>query len=882
MSYLIDYAVNNFWCDPLQDQDIIIKLARISDPSGSVAFTRVVNERIELPDNLNTYHIFQVGNYSPKIYNILSPTAEWQILDWTDLVDMINNSTTWIDVYNSSGIQIPKMNVYYKYTNNTRDFIIAIRQETSIPFDYINDDFFIRIMYNQWFTTVDKNIYKPFIASAKMTSTSDILAIQTTYNTYNAKSGYTYCYINGRIVDSITLVNTSVGDYVDVIYDPTVIRAIDIPVKDLLVFTSSLDSKRKYLIHDKDNTDKSINYQDNIDIYLTNPTNTKFNGLYFHRNQADSHRMVTNRDYSIPVDYLVSLYNAYSNTYGVTNKTMNDFNIRVIIKRSGFNHKLVFEDMRISELTKLDDSNLTSSPYIGAMLGSVAQLPIWKADALESSFYTSVMNTSYENLSDEKIQKALGYNALSKLTADIPSYPRLTGLNTYIATVPHELTDYFTGYEYDSNGYLLGFYTGTNSTEYNVQNINCAKVEVISGIATTTPDIVETINSATITSDSLFRVYCTGLNTDGEPIGDWTDITNTDRISVVQNSNGTQTITYVDTNAPNQYIVVRTDRTFVTQTINQVFGTGVINLTFKEKTLSVNEKSEGIITPTEKTMRFPLGDLTVFLNKRSLVEGIDYFVNFPEITIVNKAYLIQPVETANQVVDIRWSGFCYSDMSYRKAIDKGFIVNDALMNRNQYDDLDDSVIRIVANGAFKTRDELGISTTTVGTAVNQGFSGKPYEIRKPMIPLRGLIDNDFMDFMLAAEDKDTKVENYMELYLPKVTKTIVPIQNRYKVYSPFISNLIWALQNDYITEHDIGTNVQSIQVFAICKPYEYLLKLDPIYDGNQLDSRFVVVEPLATTSLVTLSKTKYKFLFNAVKLYCNGLIDISAFVTIQS
>jgi hypothetical protein len=71
-------------------------------------------------------------------------------------------------------------------------------------------------------------------------------------------------------------------------------------------------------------------------------------------------------------------------------------------------------------------------------------------------------------------------------------------------------------------------------------------------------------------------------------------------------------------------------------------------------------------------MDVPLGQLDVFLNKRSLIRGLDYFYREGKIIITNKEYLNDPLRL-KQNIHVRFAGFCKKDLSIMEEGDVGFI-----------------------------------------------------------------------------------------------------------------------------------------------------------------------------------------------------------------
>ncbi len=863
IDFLVNYAINNFWCNPTQNNEVIFQLARLTPSTGVLNSVRVLQREIGLPTTGDYYHVFQVGQINPSYIGLITQDPEWSYVNWSAVSTAINGISTFIDVYNSYGMHIPRTEVYYRFTRN-RDLIIAIKQNSNIEVKYGTDEIYMRLYKNAYFALTSSQGQALVHYGTTVMSTTDILNIQTMYNTYVAYPGYVFAYVNGYLVDTIDLVTVANGDSVEFIYDPSVKRVLTIPVSQLQVYESVLDNKNKYLLHDSLAENTTINYVDNIEIYIANPWSAnRFQSVYYNRNAPDSHRMVTHRDYGIPVSYFVYLA-AYFQT--ISSNLITDtanLNIQVFIRKSGFNHSLVYENNRIEELYKLSDSQI-----IGAMVGVNSTVSNWQAPVLENSAYTLTMRSSQKNLNDLTVQTALGYNAYSKVIADTPSLVVINS-SQLVAPVPLGLQTGYTAYEYNSSGIMLTYGNGEVGDTYNVKNTNTAYVEMMYGSSTNTPSVFYGTASVTLPVKCNYRVYLNYKTTLGTITEPWVDITGSNQYTVSGN-----TITYTGTQL-GQILMVRTDLSLLNYDLNLVPVDGILEFSFTETGLMTGSSSEYI-------MPVPMADLDIFLNGHSLVEDIDYIVNFPNVVIINRNYLTQPATSTSQYIHVRWNGFCSPSLKYNKAIDTGFIVNNAFSNNYRYDILDDCVNRIIVGGSYLSRTQLGIVDTKAGVAVNSGYNGLPYCIKKPMVPIQNLINTDLLTFIDDSVSIDTNVSNYLSSYLPKLSEPLMSIPQQYAVISPFIVKILNLLINGNIPESETSPTMTDNAVIAICQPYETLLAYDPITKANTIDPRFVVISPSTLNTTVSLVYWQYVFLLRVINLYAKNLVDVSAYITITS
>lgn len=149
----------------------------------------------------------------------------------------------------------------------------------------------------------------------------------------------------------------------------------------------------------------------------------------------------------------------------------------------------------------------------------------------------------------------------------------------------------------------------------------------------------------------------------------------------------------------NYYTAIKSDDMFIAYDLLLSYRDGVHRFT-----INVDEvRTDGVVYPGKAEI--PPGALDIWLNGHSLIRDLDYFVNWPEICLVNKEYLVAGLE---QRITIRGTGFCNPDMSLPKADDYGFVSYGQLSKNNRFDIRDDKVMRIVIDGKLKLRDELDL------------------------------------------------------------------------------------------------------------------------------------------------------------------------------
>ena len=862
--YLFDYAIKNIWCNPDVDRQYIVKPYRITQSNGVFNSASVMSKTYSMPTKQERYHVFQVGFLPPGLLGMFSDILDDYTDEWTSVVESINSDQMLMDVYTDKGVQIPRSEVYYMFTND-QNLIFAIKENSRVKINYKTEDIYFRVYSPAYFNTEEGHDGNDLIYAYSVVPTvmNDILVIQNKIAYYKTLSGSLFIYKNGLLVNDITLLNTSLKDAIDIVYDSTVFREVEFKVSDLTVFTSKIDSVYKYLLHypDTDSTDM-IYYHDDIDFYITDGK-TSFSGLYYHRNKVGACRMVTHRDYSIMVDNVVNFKSALE-TILSSGINQSDVTIKLYLRKSSYTRPLVFENQRFQELYKLSDDKV-----MAALSGVAATVSVWEASNAEASWYSRMTGMQHKSITEDIVEEALGYNAISKIIGDTPQIT-VTEHSRTMVNVPVGLQNDSTVYEYDSEGLLLRSVEINSATEYTATNSTVKLVEIIAGTGSQYPNILFGTNTINIPENANYRVYvCHAVSGGYDEI--WSDITGSDKYTVINN-----VLTWT-AEEEGQYMMVRTDLKFLDYSIGVSANAGVFEFTLSEYQNRGNGNKH-------RVMCVPMGELDIFLNGYSLIRGLDYVINFPKVVINNREYLTTNPLTTEQKVRIRFTGFCTSDMKLQDNLDTGFIEHGVLSNNNKFDIRDDKVLRIVIAGKVYHRDELIFSELHSGISVTDVKNGRPYSIRDIVVPTRGLTNADTYDLREKSLAIDKEISDYLTLTLPQPERNAPnAITKYYGVFSPFLSKVLTAVLNGSIPSAGYKKDALSTdEVITLCKAYEPWLAFDPSQDANPVDPDYVKIYPYAPNVATSLNYYQYKFIKKVVDTYLNGLVDISNFIIMKT
>jgi hypothetical protein len=523
----------------------------------------------------------------------------------------------------------------------------------------------------------------------------------------------------------------------------------------------------------------------------------------------------------------------------------------------------VFEHNRIHELYKLPEESI-----IASMTGVHAIIPEWTASGLEKSAYVDLMGiVDWVNINRDLVERAYGYNAIAKILADTPKKTKMYS-GVPVIDLPVGLTGTNTGYEYDTNGKLLGFYSHNGGSMYYCNNSNTALVEMITGVGTKRIDDVYGVMSLPVNKQLDYRFYVCQYY-DGLPDNRWVDVTGSN-MYVITNGKIDWLIN------PVEYLtLIRSNSKFLAYTVDLDAEDGVLRFSLNQEALRGGSLGNFV-------MQLPMGELDLWLNGHALIEGLDYHVRFPEIVIVSKRYLKNPL-TEFQKVTVRFTGFCKADLSRETLGDYGFVKHGLLSKNNKFDLRDDKVLRIIADGAVHHRDALDFAEDDVSVYGPLGTNGKPYLIRDMVVPLRNNTERDTYTMRSSALVLDKKISDFMSTMHPEPVVTEPNfIDSLYPLYSPFLCNLIYDLKYGRFLDPRIYENLDIQKVRSIVEPYLFLLKYDPTQEVLQPDKNYTIIHPHNLDTVIELDPYHHRLIRFCVKIYMEGKVELSHHLAIST
>ena len=852
MDYIVQHAVDNVWCSPRQDRSYRMRPKRISRVGGEVVQIESDWIDVNLPDSRNYYHVYQIGGLYPDFLGLFPVQNKW-----VSLTEICNKMGMIAEMYSINGFMTAKSETYYMVTRANNLILATRKRDNKLGIKYDLEDLFFRVYTNAFFQSQRSNdrpervVTKGYVPALM----EDILRIQQEYLTYKNKTvGYAWAIINGKFAETISPLNCKIGDLVDWVYDGSVQKVVEYEISKLPGFDSTLDTQRKYLLH-YPGTGTRIDYKDDLELFMIErPAVGSTTGITYHQNTEKALRMVTHRDYAISSQVMDAFVDGHP-----TWTDKRKLRILMLVRDSGYNRPLTFENNRIHELYKLNDNQI-----LPAMVGEYAAVPNWNAAVLEASNYPKVMGKQYySDFTRQEVQDMYGYNAISKIVGDTPL--RVSVVNgARVIKLPVTYQARATAFEYDERGVLLGWFFHTNSSAYGVTQPTTALVEFFVGYGNQFLDEVYDQKTSVIDPTFNYRMYVCD-KVDGVAQGNWRDVTDTGQYAI-QNGVLTWLINMV-----NFSTLVRSDKQGISSPVTLTLVEGIM-----EFTMSKFVTKNGV-TQSE-AFDVPMGELDLIMNGRSLIENIDYIVKFPKVIFFNKKYLYEP-QTTNQQIAFRYMGFCKKDLTMENNVDQGFLKWELLSRNATFNIRDDRVLRIIFDGRVCHRDDLKFSESDQAYVFPNIYNGLPYQVRDAMVPMRPYTNGDSYKLREASRVIDKAVSEYLSMALPEPVQTVPNVINeRYPIYSPFMCRVIYQLLAGVIQIDESMVQYTPEYVRSKCQAYEYILPFDPTQDANTIDPDFVIIHPVFHNNVMKVTVSQFNFLQQVNITYTGNKLVLNHFL----
>jgi len=889
--YLLRHAISTVWCNPSMDRQHVYRLVPLSPRWGVHTSYAIDFERYLLPTPRDYYHIYQIGKVEPTLLGVPKRYNKWM-----SLAEIANETALYTELYVECGIQFPRHEVYLMLTG-TKNLVIAVKLNDRVyPLD--RQEVYLRFYSNAYYATSRAdaaNRRTVFVMGGTPKGPQELVSLQIEMDRQlKARGGVPYYYVNGRFTNTLTLMNATPGDSMEMVIDSSIDRYIDFPLKSLPTFLSTLDKETKYLLHYNDPKVKSIQFYDDLDLFLIKEGggNGRFLGVSYHRNEGKWVRQLTHKDYSVSIPRLNTFVQSHPtdprfilDSVKFTEdkwESLADLKLRVYFRQSGYDRPLQPEASRIHELYRMSDTRV-----VRALTGIDSTLDLWKAANLEKAAYPQFMGakpslvnpigfndpdvtSEQKTAAQEFAGRVFGYHAAASLLAATPSDVKVVNGRREVE-LSYAYWYNATVFEFDAKGVLLEWHYHAAGRRYTPRNALTARVEAIVGKGGNSLNTVYDKVDVELDLQYNYRLYVVPVF-GGVQRGVWQDITELKNRSDwgYLDTSGSVPKWVWTYDASKWYGCVRQDNAFLCYGLTLSKDDGHLRFS-----VGSYETHQGLAE--YKILEVPPAQVDVFVEGRALIEGLDYTVKWPEFVIHNIEYLNSG---PTQRFLIRAYGFCESDLSRPAMSEFGFIEYGVLSNDPTYNIHTHKVQRMIVDGHYRDPKTLRFEEDWGSAVVTDERNGAPYSIQTPPMVFRDVFE---FDYKARREDdaRDKAVSAYMGNLYPKRNRNYLDtILIQYHVVSCFANKILHDLLNGNLDPAGIMDHYSDNDIRMWLKSYEWLLEHDLC--NRTYNENHVQVWPHWFGAPVGLPIQKYSFFKRALATYLRVPPDIASFVYIDN
>lgn len=896
--FLVEHALENVWAQPIQDKQHILQVARYTAVSGAYKRARIQRFYVDLPQPSDGamlwHHVFQIGQAFPELLALDSLKNEWVRAD-----QIANVHGTVINVFLESGAEIALCHCWLRQVSDKNILLaVEIRPEFNLGTELrVNDQgvqelmprqiadekvYFrcyqnARAQTNQWAQNTPSDFKPLSYVYQYIANSTDFIKFLNAVNvarTRHGNVGKGRYYIDGFLTGTQQAYSASLhlGRYVIYIHDETVLYEGIVKLEDMGTYISRIDSgaMKMGLIASEAIKDFSIHYHDDCDFYLVNHdlvTKNTGAGCYIGRIRKDIVRQVTQNTFGLRTASLNALITEHSTSLFKEGEVY----VRYIIRNGGMRKGLSFHRERLNELYLLPFNKIKE-----ALFGVNSVVPEWRAEHLEASTFMQIVASNWNKISTEMVAKGYGYHALVNVSFNEPQRP-VNGyylLNQGYLASPVRNGQNASMHRYNAQGLYIG------PKNIRIQNSNHYDPEVGIGMAEfinlpfhESEDgtyIDQDIESADLI-DFGFRAYVCSWRSGGA-VNDWTDVTGGIWYNyTVKDGKGKLTWNYALLDAAGLYPAVRIqNKVHCYKYKGSGSYTGVVRF-------SIESEQDVAGVMKKQRQHIPSDTIDLFLNGKPLIEGIDYYVKWPEVVIVKRI----TTEFANTEIFVRHYGLSLSKrFDHRTPREVGFTKAGVISADAEYDLRNDRNIRILIDGTMKLRDEVRFAENATGPL---SPDGRPYSIQEYRFPMDGFVPVSTKDMAVEAEDIDERVMAYVTPYInPKLTERGFIDGDRYQVVSPLISALLHAMRNfNFLNNGELDNKTLTDKLIEqLASPYWSLLDYEPIY--NEANVYYVNILPHQYAAPMEVTALQYIFLEHIIHLYLKDSTDLTPHIKIKT
>ena len=507
---LSQYLCGNVWNYPLSELRRNITLRAISRGICTKYICDIGSTYVELPNakyNGQAHEYYVYAAACCCMGGLVVDCEQSDVLqlmhygDWVRLDQYLNIRPFDLRIHSVHGEWLNRNRIFIKNHPTEDMFLIAIDARMAdklLGVDYNFSTVYMSVYYDSDNDLNNLHASSPRIHSVYIETQEDINDMYSEYLINDHDK--TFFFINGRLSTPSSLLDITVGDYVEFVYDPDIVANIVLDMindRDNHLYRSKIDGTYKYIIHipKSKNPNNYIITHNTCDVFIS-PLNTapidrtNLNGLFVHRFDTSYReyqyvettdtvyrkgrtyyqystvenrfvkKTLTDEDYGKPIQgHLYVVATEYLSDHLITQITHNDFGVsekllqpymdiigstecslRIVVRRHNKSNRLDRDCNFLKFLYQFDDETILN--FLNGNLQTYC--PFWKAEELEQSEWIKVLFELPRNIYEESTEhyiNALGYYNSACIITPRVVYGAFNPQNTYALdfTIPRSL-----------------------------------------------------------------------------------------------------------------------------------------------------------------------------------------------------------------------------------------------------------------------------------------------------------------------------------------------------------------------------------------------------------------------------------------------------------
>lgn len=905
---IVDHAINNVWCAPLQDYEHTIMPARLSPAGGWLRYANVIwNSALPLPhaeisNSTKRYHVYQIGKYPDFLLGVPDLPNRWinlnEIMSKTDcfvscFIDngiFLKASECWLRLLKPSNNIVLAVQIDHNYSLGdfwVEDAVSGVTNLQPARLDY--KQLFIRFYTNARLKTIDQrnSVKLPNqqveAFSKYCTSVSEINSfINDTY--LNTRPTFGWMQVDGYsvsrewlIANPFTALNKTLYAY----HDDTIIGKYWFKLNDLKSFRSIKNPNIDKFIMFYGRELTNLIFHNDVEYFIGIRRGDQYKAVYIPRFNDNTLSNITHAMHALDTNVVADIID---NNPGFLTENNDAIWIRAVVRQGGMVRGLTYESSRVESLYQMSDQ------YIMEALQDInSVMPEWRAANLENSWYNKLMAApKLVDITPDLVIKAYGYNALTKYmqpnlnigTNISPPYKGTLFPVSNALTRPNNEDDLYLPLEvvqYDDAGRLLEttrrLFPANGEIFLNpIEGALARKAEIyVNNYKEDREFRLTDITTPLVISKDLsrfgFGCYVCPM-VDGKPNFNWIDVTDSD-FYVYDNGKNTNQMPKITWDvgglqSAGLYGMVR-----INNEVAYLSGS-LTSITTGERGYS----KFSILPQDNGNQTMIAGQIDLWVDGLHLFEDLDYFVKWPDI------YICKQIIKRDSNFVVRISGLPNPTTNRNwKPTNFGFVKSGILGVGKPYEAFHDKNLQVNIAGNIVMQNTVQFAEDPQSKPLVT--DGVPYACLDRVTSIDFYTGASTITEKTKAVDLDNRVNAYLNLRVPKLTAgyPVLALGKRWNVVSMFFNELLVRLRSGWLSE-EISKPYNNAAVTIWVQPYQYLLSMDIIY-SKFFDPEYVSPVAHSDEFAISVTSDQMSFLRYVNDNYLQSKVELEKYLYIE-